>query len=514
MAAAFVRDPRIVAVWYKDIRVTVVHFVTWVKTGFTLFWQDLKTATKLSKRVLLGFPLTVRQRKLLVRTTSDCLKLIPFSFFIIVPFAEVLLPFALRLFPSMLPSTFFDKKVDNATLARKFKAKQELAEFWQQVVVQRTEEIGKIDNHVHSDKAEQLAEFQAKLTEANEFPTLKEILRFSKLFGDEMKLGNLNTKQLDSMSRLLGLSQSRKMWRPFVEAQLRHHVVSIRREDRDYLWEGIDGLSRLELIEACTKRAIRVSGVKGAKSAPKAEMRENLQRWLELSSHREIPTSALLWVQSFYLLQDEQLAGAGDVRSSLQLDVPPPKAEAGQAQEAFHDMADRQAARVGNLQRSLEELKAEIEEVVDKPVAAARDSHGMPKDSGGMDTGPGGILSSLSDADIEAESLQADPPSAERKQRAKVLRRLSELDNKAHLYKDVIDKQKSLLDHQLQFLNTFAENNGCQHRDPDVILLDQRVRLMEMIKSFETDYEAIEELLSGAKPSGKSSSPSRSIRLQ
>jgi len=169
---------------------------------------------------------------------------------------------------------------------------------------------------------------------------------------------------------------------------------------------------------------------------------------------------------------------------------------------------------VSNLQRSLEELKAEIEEVVDKPVAAARDSHGMPKDSGGMDTGPGGNSSSLSDADIEAESLQADPPSAERKQRAKVLRRLSELDNKAHLYKDVIDKQKSLLDHQLQFLNTFAENNGCQHRDPDVILLDQRVRLMEMIKSFETDYEAIEELLSGAKPSGKSSSPSRSIRLQ
>lgn len=508
MAAAFVRDPRIVALWYKDIRDATVHFCTWVTTGFRLFWQDLRTASKLSLRVLQGFPLTVRQRKLLVRTTSDCLKLIPFSFFIIVPFAEVLLPFALRLFPNMLPSTFFDKKVDNATLARKFKAKQELAEFWQQVVVQRTEEIAKMDSHVHADKAEELAEFQAKLTEANEFPTLKEILRFSKLFGDEMKLDNLNTKQLETMSRLLGLSQSRQMWRPFVEAQLRHHVVSIRREDRDYLWEGIDGLSRLELIEACTKRAMRVSGV------DKAEMRANLKRWLELSSHREIPTSALLWVQSFYLLQDEQLAGAGDARSSLQLDVPQAKAEADQAQEAFHDMADRQAAKVENLQRNLEELKAEIEKVVDKPAAAGRDSFDVPQDSGGMDAVPGGLSGSLSETDAEAESPQADPPSAERKQRAKVLKRLRDLDEQVHLYRDVIGKQKSLLDHQLQFLNTMRENNGCQHRDPDVILLDQRVRLMEMIGSFETDYEAIEELLSGAKPSGKSSSPSRAVRLQ
>ncbi|CAK0879322.1 unnamed protein product [Prorocentrum cordatum] len=139
MAVAFVRDPRIVAVWYKDIRDTVAHFCTWVATGFRLFWADLRTSFVLAKRVLQGFPLTVRQRKLLVRTTSDCLKLIPFSFFIIVPFAEVLLPFALRLFPNMLPSTFFDKKVDDASLARKFKAKQELAEFWQQVVVQRTQ---------------------------------------------------------------------------------------------------------------------------------------------------------------------------------------------------------------------------------------------------------------------------------------------------------------------------------------------------------------------------------------
>ncbi|CAK0852759.1 unnamed protein product [Prorocentrum cordatum] len=287
-------------------------------------------------------------------------------------------------------------------------------------------------------------------------------------------------------------------------AQLRHHVASIRREDRDYLWEGIDGLTRTELIEACTKRAIRVSGV------DKAEMRANLQRWLELSSHREIPTSALLWVQSFYLLQDEQLAGAGDVRSSLQLDVPQAKAETDSAQEeasAFQDMAGRQAAKVQNLQRSLEELEAEIQKVVvEEVVAAEQNSTAMPQDSAGMDA-VAGSTSGSADAAAEDESPTEEPLSAERKQRAKVLRRLRELDEKVHLYKDVIGKQKSLLDNQLHFLNSMRENIGCQQRDPDVILLDQRVRLMEMINSFETDYEAIEEVLSGAKPSGRVEQP-------
>ena len=45
----------------------------------------------------------------LKRTTQDLLRLIPFSVFLIVPFMELLLPVALKLFPNMLPSTFTDK---------------------------------------------------------------------------------------------------------------------------------------------------------------------------------------------------------------------------------------------------------------------------------------------------------------------------------------------------------------------------------------------------------------------
>lgn len=53
---------------------------------------------------LIGFPLSQ-----LRRTTSDLLRLVPFAVFLIVPFMELLLPVALKLFPNMLPSTFEDK---------------------------------------------------------------------------------------------------------------------------------------------------------------------------------------------------------------------------------------------------------------------------------------------------------------------------------------------------------------------------------------------------------------------
>ena len=56
--------------------------------------------------MLQGESLTRRERNALKRTTADVFRMVPFSFFIIVPFMEFLLPVALYLFPQMLPSTF------------------------------------------------------------------------------------------------------------------------------------------------------------------------------------------------------------------------------------------------------------------------------------------------------------------------------------------------------------------------------------------------------------------------
>mmetsp|Transcript_51062 Transcript_51062/g.118995 ORF Transcript_51062/g.118995 Transcript_51062/m.118995 type:complete len:700 (+) Transcript_51062:73-2172(+) len=490
LCGAFVKNPLIVVEWYEDIRDAIKHFGKWVYTGFKLFGADVRTSFYLTKRVIKGYPLSVRERRLLVRTTSDGLKLIPFSFFLVVPFAEFALPFFLRLFPNMLPSTFFEQKYDNATLARKLKAKQEMADFWQQVVAQRTQELYESDEY--ADRAEELQAFQEKLSEGKEFPTLKEILRFVSIFKSEMHLEKMSLQQQNALSQMLGLPTSGTFWHGHVEVQLRHHITNLRREDRDLWWEGIDGLKGAELIDVCRRRAIRFHGV------TEEEMRESLNRWLRLSAtHRQIPTSMLLWVQSFYLRDrsDPEADSTEDLKLKVQEEEIIENPE-----EAFLSFAERQKDAVEKMQQKLEELQHEIVEVMDQhqdklqepdqpdqaPVAADVQTPSPAEASAHSNQAP-----LRSDSVYSREDDFDDDAQGEKRRMLEILRKVEE---DLHLYRQVVEKQRGLLDHQLRFLLAMRQSIPTNYKDADTILLDQRVRLLEMINSFHENAEDIEKL--------------------
>ena len=63
----------------------------------------------LLSRLVSGRNLSRREHNLLVRVLADLGRVIPLSFFVLVPFMEFALPFALKLFPNLLPSTFEEK---------------------------------------------------------------------------------------------------------------------------------------------------------------------------------------------------------------------------------------------------------------------------------------------------------------------------------------------------------------------------------------------------------------------
>jgi hypothetical protein len=87
---------------WKMIKEVIDHY--WV--GSKLLWSEIKIAKDILKSVVSGHDMTRRERLQLIRTTRDIFRLVPFSIFVIVPFMELLLPLALKLFPDMLPSTF------------------------------------------------------------------------------------------------------------------------------------------------------------------------------------------------------------------------------------------------------------------------------------------------------------------------------------------------------------------------------------------------------------------------
>ena len=72
-----------------------------------------------------------RERRQLTRTVADVFRLVPFAVFLLVPFMELLLPVALKLFPNMLPSTYEDKLKKEEELKKRVGVKLEVARFLQ-----------------------------------------------------------------------------------------------------------------------------------------------------------------------------------------------------------------------------------------------------------------------------------------------------------------------------------------------------------------------------------------------
>ncbi|CAD7940079.1 unnamed protein product [Amoebophrya sp. A120] len=301
------RDPGVAKIWWKDTKHAVQHFIEWNKQGFGLLMANVKLAKRLMRKKFRGHQLSYRDRKMLVRTLADMGKLIPFSVFIIVPFAEVFLPFALYLFPNLMPSTFLERGERNESMVKTLKAKKELAVFFQEVVDETTKEAifqASTETEEGLTLEETKAEFnafQAKL-EAHEFPTAQEVLRFSRMFGQWFTFENLPEEKLRIMADILGVDDT-ALFRSHLNIRLRHHVNRLRREDREILFEGVESLSREDLIDLCRARAIPFTADVSVES-----MREGLTSWLQLSSHRSIPVSVLLWIQTYYLSGKGKLA--------------------------------------------------------------------------------------------------------------------------------------------------------------------------------------------------------------
>lgn len=94
-ASQVVATPQVKKTLKQRIWAEVLHYYH----GFRLLFIDFNVSRKLIWRVLNGKSLTRREHRLLIRTTGDLFRLLPFSVFIIVPFMELLLPVAIKLFP-------------------------------------------------------------------------------------------------------------------------------------------------------------------------------------------------------------------------------------------------------------------------------------------------------------------------------------------------------------------------------------------------------------------------------
>ncbi|XP_037602931.1 mitochondrial proton/calcium exchanger protein isoform X8 [Sebastes umbrosus] len=288
----------------RTIRQWVVDEVKHYYHGFRLLWIDTTIAGRMLWRVLNGHPLSRRERRQFLRTCADVFRLLPFLVFIIVPFMEFLLPVALKLFPNMLPSTFETQSKKEERLKTELRVKLEMAKFLQDTI----EEIALRNKAAQGNVTEEFSTFFQKIRNSGERPSNEQIIKFSKLFEDELTLDNLTRPQLVALCRLLELQSIGT--NNFLRFQLIMKLRAIRADDKLIAEEGVESLNVNEVQSACRVRGMRSLGV------TEERLREQLVQWLELHLNQQIPTSLLLLSRAMFL--PDTLSPADQLKTTLQ----------------------------------------------------------------------------------------------------------------------------------------------------------------------------------------------------
>ena len=148
---------------WKGLKETAVHYYH----GSKLLVADVKIASRLFRMVLVGRTLTRREHNLLVRVCADIARLVPLSFFVIVPMMEFALPFALKLFPSLLPSTFEEKHHKEEKQKKLLKVRLEMASVFEHTLEERAHQVTQEERAKERKKQREIEEAEeAKRREA------------------------------------------------------------------------------------------------------------------------------------------------------------------------------------------------------------------------------------------------------------------------------------------------------------------------------------------------------------
>ncbi|KAG7273155.1 hypothetical protein CRUP_034553 [Coryphaenoides rupestris] len=286
----------------KSLRQRVVDELKHYYNGFRLLGIDTTIAGRTVWRLLHGQLLTRRERRRLLRTCADLFRLVPFIVFIIVPFMEFLLP----------------EEKQKKGLA----AKLELAKFLQETIAEMARRNKA--TALTEDETQRFSTYVQKVRHTGEHPSTKDIVRFSKLFEDELTLEHLERPQLVALCKLLELQPIGT--NNLLRFQLMMQLRTIKADDEMIATEGVPAMSVSELQAACRSRGMRSLGL------TTDQLRQQIQQWLDLHLKENVPPSLLLLSRAMYLT---------DLKPKAPVIPPVPKLEA-------EELSDKAPSLVSN----------------------------------------------------------------------------------------------------------------------------------------------------------------------
>lgn len=392
-AAEAKKEQKKLTIWQKIMR-EVHHY--W--DGTKLLATEVKISTKLALRMAAGYELSRRENRQLQRTVQDLARLVPFSAFVIVPFAELLLPVALKLFPNLLPSTYEGQKSKDAKATTLRKTRKEVSSFLRDTL----KETGLPVSAVNA-QSEEFGEFFRKVRATGESPTPEDVIKVAKIFKDDLTLDNLSRPQLVGMARYMNLNAFGSDM--LLRYQIRRRMRQIKRDDRAISFEGVESLSVPELQNACASRGLRTQGVSPAR------LREDLQMWLDLRLKYGLPSTLLVLSNAFMYNQgkDSEIGSQIDALQSVLSSIP---------EELFHEieLEVHNAEGAATNKQRLEVLKEQqelIEEENEQNEGNQETGRTTPKDDENIDEEDQKKASARKESEQGSEAAEAEKDAGE-----------------------------------------------------------------------------------------------------
>jgi LETM1 and EF-hand domain-containing protein 1 len=330
--------------------------------------------------------------------------------FVIVPFAELLLPVALKLFPNLLPSTYESVKEREAKATKLRSSRKEVSSFLRQTM----QETGFPVSATTSQK-EEFMDFFKKVRTTGESPTPSDVIKVCKLFKDDLTLDNLSRPQLVGICRYMNLNAVGPD--TLLRYQIRHRMRQIKRDDRAIAYEGVDSLSVPELQTASASRGLRTLGVSPSR------LRDDLQMWLDLRLKYGVPSTLLVLSNAFMYAtgkegKDSEFNSQIDALQAVLSSIP---------EELFHEIELEVHTAEGaatNKQR-LEVLKEQqelIQEENEQSAGSHNEGKSTPKDDEDIDEDEKKAAKAEAEAKIAKEKAAKEKKSSPKETKEEVVK--------------------------------------------------------------------------------------------
>ncbi|OKL58040.1 hypothetical protein UA08_06740 [Talaromyces atroroseus] len=378
----------------------IKHEIQHYWDGTKLLATEARISVKLAMKMAAGYELSRRENRQLQRTVQDLARLVPFSVFVIVPFAELLLPVALRLFPNMLPSTYEGQKSRDKKAETLRGTRKEVSAFLKDTL----KETG-LPLSAENAKKEEFTEFFRKIRSTGERPSDEDVIKVIKIFKDDLTLDNLSRPQLVGMCKYMNLNTFGTD--AMLRYNIRHRMRQIKRDDRAISYEGVDSLSVPELQMACASRGLRTHGMSPGR------LRDDLSMWLDLRLKQGVPSTLLVLSNAFQYTQqsaDPELSSQIDALRSVLSSIP---------EELFHEieLEVHNAEGAATNRQRLEVIK-EQQELIEEENEQNTEQEGKgvsaPKDTENIDDKEDQPKLEAADQQAaEAKEAEADQVSAE-----------------------------------------------------------------------------------------------------